>query len=167
MKVVYSLSSLQGDKGVIMENERYFSNGYLFDVNVNNEALLSSNTLPVTVTVYNTGTSPISNVTPTINGQTFNLEESWVQPLSYRDFSIEYPIDDNFSGYLETSVKVDYRNVFRAKYHALHRSRSLICTVIENNSDIGVCRGILIAVNIITDSSHIISRPLRTYGSTF
>ena len=125
MKVVYSLSSLQGDKGVIMENERYFSNGYLFDVNVNNEALLSSNTLPVTVTVYNTGTSPISNVTPTINGQTFNLEESWVQPLSYRDFSIEYPIDDNFSGYLETSVKVDYRNVFRAKYHALHRSRSL------------------------------------------
>ncbi len=125
MKVVYSLSSLEDGAAVVMENERYFSNGFLFDVNVKNQALLGSSTLPVTVTVYNTGTSPISNVTPTINGQTFNIESSWVQPLSQRDFDIEYPIDDNFTGYLETSVKVDYQNVFRARYHAMHRNRSL------------------------------------------
>lgn len=126
MKVVYSLRDLEEEKPtVIMANERYFDNSFVFDVNYTKSALMGSSTLPITVSVCNTGTSPIRNVVATINGQAFNIEDSWVQPLSQRDFIVEYPIDIEFDGYLEASVDVEYQNVFRAEQHALNPRRSL------------------------------------------
>ena len=105
MKVVYSLRNLEEKKTtVIMANERYFDNSFIFDVDYTKGALMGSSTLPITVSICNTGTSAIRNVIPTINGQTFTLDDSWVQPLSQRDFVVEYPIGEDFNGYLEASV---------------------------------------------------------------
>ncbi len=127
LKVVYSLNSLNEDEpSVIRQCERYFENSFVFDVNYTKSALLGSSSLPVRVTIFNTGTSPIRNVRPTINGQEFTIDDSWVQPLSQRSFIVPYPIDSNFDGYLETSVQVDYQNVFRATRHAAKRGRSLL-----------------------------------------
>ena len=127
LKVVYSLNSLNEDEpSVIRQCERYFENSFVFDVNYTKSALLGSSSLPVKVTVFNTGTSPIRNVRPTINGQEFTIDDSWVQPLSQRSFIVPYPIDSNFDGYLETSVQVDYQNVFRATQHIAKRNRSLL-----------------------------------------
>lgn len=127
MKVVYSLSSMdENEPTVIRANERYFDNSFVFDVNYNKTALMGSSTLPITVSVYNTGTSAIRTVIPTINGQTFTLGESWVQPLSQRDFIVQYPIDSNFDGYLQATVEVEYQNMFRARQHALNPRRSLV-----------------------------------------
>lgn len=126
MKVVYSLRDLEEERPtVIMANERYFDNSFIFDVNYTKSALMGSSTLPITVSICNTGTSPIRNVIPTINGRQFSIGESWVQPLSQRDFIVEYPIDSNFDGYLEASVDVEYQNVFRAEQHAQNPRRSL------------------------------------------
>lgn len=125
MKVVYSLSNLENGSAVIRECERYFDNSFIFDVNYTKSSLLGSSTLPVCVTVFNTGTSSIRSVTPTINGQSFTIDDSWVQPLSQRDFIVQYPIDSNFDGYIETSLEVEYQNVFRAQYHAKRPNRSL------------------------------------------
>lgn len=126
IKVVYSLRDLEEKKTtVIMANERYFDNSFIFDVDYTKGALMGSSTLPITVSICNTGTSAIRNVIPTINGQTFTLDDSWVQPLSQRDFVVEYPIGEDFNGYLEASVDVEYQNVFRAEQHALNPRRSL------------------------------------------
>ncbi|MBQ6768994.1 MAG: hypothetical protein IJP46_10095 [Prevotella sp.] len=125
IKVVYTLTNVADETAIIMENDRYFTNSFLFDVNYTKEALLGSSTLPVSVTIINTGTSAIKDVTATINGSEFLIADSRVQPLSVKEFIVSYPIDANFNGYLETSVKVDYDNVFRATRHALKRNVSL------------------------------------------
>lgn len=126
IKVVYSLTDMEKDATVIMENDRYFTNSFMYDVNYTKSALLGSSTLPVSITVANTGTSPISHVTAYINGKVFSIDQSTVQPLSIKEFIVNYPIDEDFNGYLQTSLTVDYANVFRAKRHMLNKQRSLV-----------------------------------------
>ena len=125
IKVVYSLTDVENGSAVIMENERYFTNSFLFDVDYTKEALLGSSTLPVSITIANTGTSTIRHAIATINGKEFSIDDSKVQPLSVKEFIVNYPIDASFNGYLETSVQVDYDNVFRTTRHALRRNISL------------------------------------------
>lgn len=125
IKVVYSLTDVENETAVIMENERYFTNSFRFDVNYTKEALLGSSTLPVSITIANTGTSAIRHATAIINGQEFSIDDSKVQPLSVKEFIVNYPINASFNGYLETSVQVEYDNVFRATRHALRRGLSL------------------------------------------
>ena len=126
IKVVYSLVNLEDQKAVIRQCERYFENSFLFDVSYDKHSLLGSSSLPVLVRVYNTGTSPIRHVTATINGQEFPIEGSSVNPMSTADFTVLYPIDSNFDGYLEASVQVDYQNMFRVQEHVARRGRSLV-----------------------------------------
>ena len=126
IKVVYSLTDVENESAVVMENDRYFTNSFLFDVDYTKEALLGSSTLPVSITIANTGTSAIKHATAIINGSEFSIADSKVQPLSVKEFIVNYPIDDTFTGYLETSVQVEYNNVFRSARHALRRDVSLL-----------------------------------------
>lgn len=126
IKVVYSLTDMEKDATVIMENDRYFTNSFMYDVNYAKTALLGSSTLPVSITVANTGTSPISHVTAFINGKEFSINNSSIQPLSIKELIVNYPIDDSFDGYLQTSLTVDYDNVFHSTRHALCKQRSLV-----------------------------------------
>lgn len=132
IKVVYSLTDVDNDAAVIMENDRYFTNSFMFDVNYTETALLGSSTLPVSITVANTGTSPISHVTAYINDKIFSINNSSVQPLSIKEFIVNYPINDDFNGYLQTSLTVDYANVFRTKKHLLNNQRSLVSQTSES-----------------------------------
>ena len=118
--------NLEDQKAVIRQCERYFENSFRFDVSFDKNSLLGSSSLPVLVRVYNTGTSPIRHVTATINGQEFPIDGSSVNPMSTADFTVLYPIDSNFDGYLEASVQVDYQNMFRVQEHVARRGRSLV-----------------------------------------
>lgn len=126
IKVVYTLADIETSEAIIMTNERLFTNSYTFEVEYSKSSLLGSTTLPVNLTVINTGTSAINNVTATINGKDFQIEDSYVQPLSRRLFVVNYPIDHTFDGYLSTHVTAVFDNVFNTSYHARHRSRSLV-----------------------------------------
>ncbi|MBO4827709.1 MAG: hypothetical protein J5506_10855 [Prevotella sp.] len=125
IKVVYTLSDVASDEALIMQSERFFTNSFRYEVNYQSSSLLSSSTLPVSITVTNTGTSPIKHVTVFVNSQPYSIGDSFIQPLRSRDFVIEYPIGNGFDGYLATQVEVEYDNVFRAKSHARRKSVSL------------------------------------------
>lgn len=124
IKVVYSLADIDTGEAVIMSNERYFTNSFEYDVEYTRQALLGGSQLPVSFNVRNTGTSPIRRTQFIINGKEFELDDTYVAPSHNRKFVVQYPIDENFDGYLSTQVIVDYENVFRAQNHPTSRNIS-------------------------------------------
>ena len=65
--------------------------------------------------VRNTGTSAIEKVEANINGQIFEIPDSYVAPRRTRNFTVMYPIDDDFNGYISSYVDVTYNNVFKSR----------------------------------------------------
>lgn len=124
IKVVYSLADVKNGGGILMTNEKYFSNSFQYEVAYTRKALLGSSTLPVSFIVRNTGTSPIMNVKATVNGQEFNISDSYVAPCHERTFVVKYPITADFDGYLSTTASVEYDNLFRVNHHPKRRAMS-------------------------------------------
>ncbi len=122
IKVVYTLSDVESNASVIMYNEKEFTNGFESDVTYSREALISNSTLPVNVYVRNIGTSAIQSVSVTINGQPIDIPDSRVQPMTEECFVVQYPIPDDFNGYMQSTVKVVYDNVFSTKMQTTRRS---------------------------------------------
>ena len=114
IKVVYTLTDAVTHASVVMVNEKEFTNSFESDVTYSRFTLDSSNILPVNVYIKNTGTSAIKAGKVTINNQTFNIEDCYVPPLTEKTFVVQYPIPDNFDGYIQSSVTVEYDNVFKA-----------------------------------------------------
>jgi len=117
IKVVYSLADPNSGDAVIMGNEKFFSNSFEYDVEYTREALLTNDVIPVNIIVSNTGTSPIKSVLATINGEVYDIPDSYVHPCQRRTFALQYPIPEGFDGYLATTASVKYDNVFRSRSH--------------------------------------------------
>ena len=124
IKVVYSLADIETGAAVIMSNEKYFTNSFEYDMAYPKEAVLASSNLPLNLEVRNTGTSGIRQVTARVNGSEFVITDSYVPPLQMRSFVVNYPISDDFDGYISSDVIVDYDNVFRAEHHPKRKNVS-------------------------------------------
>ncbi len=119
--VVYTLSDPHSGGAVIMKNEKVFTNGFEADVTYSREALLSSSTLPVNVTIRNTGTSSINAADVIINGTTIAIDNAFVAPLTEKSFTVNYPLTADFDGYMESEVQVVYDNVFKKSVQTTRR----------------------------------------------
>ena len=117
-------TDIETGAAVIMSNEKYFTNSFEYDISYPQAAVMSSNSLPLNLVVRNTGTSSIHQVTATINGTQFEIADSYVPPLQSRSFVVNYPIGDDFDGYLSSDVAVVYDNVFQSQYHPLRKNVS-------------------------------------------
>ena len=122
LKVVYTLVDPNTLESVIMYNEKEFTNGFESDVTYSREALLGSSTLPVNVYITNTGPSTIKAATDHINGQDIVIPNVLVQPLEEQVYVVQYPITDDFDGYMQSSVEVEYANVFKASQQTRRRA---------------------------------------------
>ena len=114
IKVVYTLTDAVTHASVVMINEKEFTNSFESDVTYSRAALDRSSVLPVNVFIRNTGTSAIKAGKVTINNQTFDIDDCYVPPLTEKTFVVQYPFPDNFDGYIQSSVRVEYDNVFKA-----------------------------------------------------
>ena len=114
IKVVYTLTDAVTHASVIMINEKEFTNSFESDVTYSRVALDRSSVLPVNVFIRNTGTSAIKAAKVTINGLAIDIADCYVPPLTEKIFVVQYPFPDNFDGYIQSSVRVEYDNVFNA-----------------------------------------------------
>lgn len=121
IQVVYTLTDPESCTGVLMHNEKEFTNSFESSISYTRNALLGSSTLPVNVTINNTGTSGINGAEININGEHIVIPDVYVAPLSTNTFTVEYPIPDNFDGYMSSEVTVTYDNVFKARMGARRR----------------------------------------------
>lgn len=117
IRVVYTLGDIETGGAVIMTGEKYFSNSFDYDLSYPREAVLSSNLLPLSLTVRNTGTSSIRQVTAEVNGTPYPIADSYVPPMQQRVFVVNYAMPDDFDGFIRSKVTVDYDNTFRAAHH--------------------------------------------------
>ena len=107
-----------------VSNEKYFTNSFEYDISYPQAAVMASKNLPLNLVVRNTGTSSIHQATATINGTQFEIADSYVPPLQSRSFVVNYPIGDDFDGYISSDVAVVYDNVFQSQYHPLRKNVS-------------------------------------------
>lgn len=121
ISVVYTLGDPETGAGVVMTNDKYFRNSCETEVSYSRSALMGSNTLPVNVSIRNTGTSPVIAVQAVINGTPFDIEDAYVPPAKEQTYTLLYPIDDDFDGYISSSVNVEYNNIFKTEAHPRHR----------------------------------------------
>ena len=121
INVVYTLAELKDGAGVVMHNEKYFTNSFESDVTYTRKALLGSSELPVDVLIRNTGTSAIKAATVTINGLSIAISDAFVPPLTQKVFTVQYPIPADFDGYMASSVDVEYANVFKSRVQKARR----------------------------------------------
>lgn len=119
--VVYTLADPHSGAAIIMKNEKVFTNGFEADVTYSREALLASSSLPVNVTIRNTGTSSINAADVVINGITINIDDAFVAPLTEKSFTVNYPLTADFDGYMESEVHVVYDNVFKKSVQSTRR----------------------------------------------
>ena len=126
IKVVYSLADIESGGTVLMTNEKFFTNSFSYDIGYATLALLGSPTLPVSVAVSNTGTSSIRSVRATINGADFDIPDSYVAPMQKRTFVVQYPIPEDFDGYITNSVTVEYNNAFKTRVHPRRKNVSMV-----------------------------------------
>ncbi len=155
--VVYTLGPLDNAAAVVMKNEKEFTNSFKSDVTYSREALLGSSSLPVNVFIFNTGTSAIKSASVNINGQEIPIPDSFILPMTQSKFVVQYPIPDNFDGFMKSKVSVEYANVFRTKQHAKTR-RSMLRQVQEKPSQ---------RVTISDIDCNVISRTCENGVNTF
>lgn len=119
IKVVYTLSNIDTGAGIIMQNAKAFTNSFEHEVSFSRESLRGSSTLPVNILIRNTGTSAIQAVEAVINGQLFRFDEGYVAPRKSRTFTVQYPLESDFDGYVTSAVSVEYDNVFRSRQNTI------------------------------------------------
>ena len=126
IRVVYTLANPKTGAAVIMKNDQFFSNSFEYDVSYARQSLLGGSTLPVDVEVRNTGTSAIQQVSVQLNDEYFEIDDAYVPPFSTRIFTVNYPISEDFDGYITSNVSVEYNNVFRTRSHPRNRALSFL-----------------------------------------
>lgn len=124
ISVVYTLADINTASAVVMTNSKDFCNNFESEVSYAQNALMGSSTLPVSVLIRNTGTSAIQAVNVMVNGRQFDIPDAYVAPQKTREFVVLYPIDEDFNGYITSSVGVEFNNIFKAKQHPRLKAKS-------------------------------------------
>lgn len=116
--VVYGLSDPEDtSKSKVMVNTQEFYNDFEYDISYVGKALINTQTLPVNFKLYNTGTSPITSASFTINNVPYELNDLYVGPYDKQLFTVDYTVPADFNGLLKVdNVSCDFDNVFQASY---------------------------------------------------
>ena len=122
ISVVYTLGDPETGAGMVMANDKYFRNSCEAEVSYARSALQGSSELPVSVRIRNTGTSPVIGVQAVINEQSFDIPDVYVAPGKEQTYTVLYPIDDDFDGYISSYVAVDFNNIFKVEAHPRHKA---------------------------------------------
>ena len=122
IKVVYTLTDPELRGGtVIVENEKYFTNSFDYDIRFNQRLVNGGVYVPLVLTVDNTGTSAIKGITVHLNNQVVEVEDAFVPPFEEKSFIISYMLDDDFNGYIASKVDVEFENIFKSSFNGKRR----------------------------------------------
>ncbi len=140
IKVLYTLTDPELAGGtVVVENEKYFSNSFNYDLMFDQRAAVDGVYIPLVLMVNNTGTSAIRGVTAHLNNQTIEVEDAFIPPFQTKYFILSYVMDDDFTGYISSRVDVEYENVFKSTFNSRRKVSNLRSTMTKvttvNNVD--------------------------------
>ena len=142
IRSVYTLTNPGTNESHVMLSTQEFFNDFDYKLSCNDAALVGGNKMPVSLTIFNTGTSPIISVTGKINDQDITemmLDEDrynlYIAPNDYEAVTLLYPVTADFNGVLlPKDIAAEYDNVFHTSYSA-RRAASLRRTVKPNDDN--------------------------------
>ena len=130
IKALYTLTDPELAGGtVVVENEKYFSNSFSYDLMFDQRAAIDGVYIPLVLMVNNTGTSAIRGVTAHLNDQTIELEDAFIPPFQTKYFILSYVMDDDFNGYISSQVDVEYENIFKSIFNNRRKVSNLRSTM--------------------------------------
>ena len=140
IKVLYTLTDPELAGGtVVVENEKYFSNSFNYDLMFDQRAAIDGVYIPLVLMVNNTGTSAIRGVTAHLNNQTIEVEDAFIPPFQTKYFILSYVMEDDFNGYISSKVDVEYENIFKSMFNSRRKVSNLRSTMTKvttvNNVD--------------------------------
>ena len=135
IKAIYLLAdqSLLGGS-VVVENQKEFRNNFNYLLTYDPMGVTDGVSVPLKLTINNTGSSAINRVFVNLNYMEFEIDDSFVAPFESRDFIINYQMEDDFNGYINSMVNVEYENVLKAA-HKRSPLRGKTRTLAINNVD--------------------------------
>ena len=142
IRSVYTLTDPETYQSHIMLSTQEFYNDFEYTLSCNDAALVGGNKLPVELTIYNTGTSPITSIAGKINDQDIttmvtddDLSDLYIAPNDKETITLLYPVTADFNGVLlPKDIEADYENIFKASYSP-RRGVSLRRTVKPNEDN--------------------------------
>ena len=121
VKVLYALTDQRNGKTYLMKDGIEFYDDFKYNVSYSRDAMINSDVIPVSLHIYNTGSTPITAIEGWVNDQEFLFDEDddfFIDPYSSQTVTIDYLVDDNFNGLLKahdvTATFEDYYQVKRA-----------------------------------------------------
>ena len=120
VKTLYTLTDIRDLHTYLMMDQVEFGYDFSYGISYSREAMINSDVLPVNLTVYNTGATPITHLEAYINNESYALDDIFVNPYSTQTFVLEYDIPENFDGLLKAH---DVMAVFEDTYIVSKASR--------------------------------------------
>ena len=100
VKVLYALTDERNGNTYLMQDSVRFNYDFRYGIGYSHEAMINNDVLPVNLTVYNTGATPITHVEGFLNEQDFVFDDVFINPYSTQTMTVDYEIPENFNGLL-------------------------------------------------------------------
>ena len=142
IRSVYTLTNPGTNLSHVMLSTQEFFNDFEYKLSCNDAALVGGNKLPVDLTIYNTGTSPITSIAGKLNDKDIttmidpeDVTDLYIAPNDKETITLLYPVTADFNGViLPKDISAEYENVFKASY-SKRRGASLHRTVKPNEDN--------------------------------
>lgn len=100
VQVLYALTDERNGDTYLMKDAVEFYDDFKYSVGYSPEGMIDSDVMPVNLTVYNTGSTPITFLEGKINEQDFQFDDVFINPYSSQTLVVDYELPENFDGLL-------------------------------------------------------------------
>ena len=100
VKVLYTLTDMRDGNTYLLKDEVEFGYNFKYTISYPADAMINADVVPVNLTVYNTGATPITYLEGALNEQGFSFDDIFINPYSTQVIPLEYELPENFDGLL-------------------------------------------------------------------
>ena len=100
LKTLYTLTDLRDGNTYLMKDAVQLNNDFSYSIGYSQEAMIDTDVMPINLTVYNTGATPITLLEGFINDEEFVFEDVFINPYTSQTLTVEFQIPENFDGLL-------------------------------------------------------------------
>lgn len=100
VSVLYTLTDARNGNTYLMTDSLKFTDDFRYTIGYDQESMIYNNVVPVNITVYNTGSTPIDMVEGFINDEEFLFDDVFINPFSSQTLTFEYEMPENYNGLL-------------------------------------------------------------------
>ena len=103
VQVLYTLTDERNNATYLMKDAVEFYDDFEYSLGYSPDAMIDADMVPVNLTVYNTGATPITAIDGFINDQEFSFDDIFISPYSSQTLVVDYNLPENFDGLLRAN----------------------------------------------------------------